>query len=193
MEKMKIKEELETNYSDFTIERNEEKFEVDFKNFKKEFNTDVKCYKRIKSEPLEINIKGKPIYTHNTNGSTIWSHSGYKIETDIKKEVVEENYDVKHGIKSECKVDLKKLKIEVKIEDCKDVHLPDDNEQIMNPLTQELVNFTTDIKKEVVEENCDVKHGIKSECKVDLKKLKIEVKTEDCKNVHLPDDNEQIM
>ncbi|XP_023239805.1 gastrula zinc finger protein XlCGF7.1-like, partial [Centruroides sculpturatus] len=50
----------------------------------------------------------------------------------IKKEEVKENFDVKHGIKSECKVDLKKLKIEVKTEDCKeDVHLPDDNEHVM--------------------------------------------------------------
>ncbi|XP_067124366.1 oocyte zinc finger protein XlCOF6-like [Centruroides vittatus] len=101
MEKMKIKQELETKHSDFTIERNEEKFEVDFKNFKREFNTDVKCYKTIKSEPLEINIKGKPISTNNTNGSTIWSPFGYKIERDIKKEEVKENYDVKRGVKSE--------------------------------------------------------------------------------------------
>ncbi|XP_023239749.1 uncharacterized protein LOC111638292 isoform X2 [Centruroides sculpturatus] len=53
------------------------------------------------------------------------------------------------------------------------------------------VNSTTDIKKEV-KENCDVKHGIKAECKVVLKKLKIEVKPEDYKEVvRLPDDNEQ--
>ncbi|XP_023241027.1 zinc finger protein 708-like [Centruroides sculpturatus] len=128
---MKIKEELETNYSDFTIERIEENFEVDLKNFEKEFNTDVKFYETIKSEPLEINIEGEPIYTNNTNGFTIWTHSDYKVERDIKKEVTE-NCDVKHGIKSECKVDLKKLKIEVKTEDCKQVvHVPDDNEQVM--------------------------------------------------------------
>ncbi|XP_023239754.1 zinc finger protein 224-like [Centruroides sculpturatus] len=142
MEKMKIKQELETKYSDFTIERNEEKFEVDLKNFKKKFNTDVKCYKTIKSEPLQINIKGKPISTNNTNGSTIWSHSGYKIERDIKKEEVKRNCDVKHGIKTECKVVLKKLKFELKTEDCKEVvHLPDDNEQVM-PVNNEF--FTPD-------------------------------------------------
>ncbi|XP_023241016.1 zinc finger protein 567-like [Centruroides sculpturatus] len=130
---MKIKEELETKYSDFTIQRNDEKFEVDLKNFKKKFNTDVKCYKTIKKEPLEINIKVKPISTNNTNGSTIWSHSGYKIERDIKKEDVKEICDVKHAIKSKCRVVLKKLKFEVKTEDYKEVvHLPDDNEQPVN-------------------------------------------------------------
>ncbi|XP_023232623.1 zinc finger protein 808-like [Centruroides sculpturatus] len=129
---MKIKQELETEHSDCTTERIEKKFEVDLKNFKKEFNTDVKCYKTIKSEPLKINIKGKPIFTNNINGSNIWSHSGYKIERDIKKEEVKVNCDVKHGIKSECKIDLKKLKIEVKTEDCKEAVLPDDNEQPVN-------------------------------------------------------------
>ncbi|XP_067120137.1 zinc finger protein 85-like [Centruroides vittatus] len=129
---MKIKEELETEYSDFTIERNEENFEVDFKNFKREFNTDEKCYKTIKSEPLEINIKGKPISTNNTNRSNIRSRSGYKIERDIKKEEVKENYNVKHDIKSECKVVLKKLKIQVKTEDYKEiVNLSDNNEQLI--------------------------------------------------------------
>ncbi|XP_067144720.1 zinc finger protein 85-like isoform X1 [Centruroides vittatus] len=210
MEKMKIKEELETKYSDFTVERNEEKSEVDLKNFKKEFNTDVKCYKTIKSEPLEINIKGKPISTNNTNGSTIWSHSGYKVERDIKKEV-KENYNVKYGIKSECKVVLKKLKFEVKTEDCKEVvHLPDDNDQVMINIKKEPIStnntngfsiwshsgykIETDIKKEEVKENYDVKYGIKSECKADLKKLKTEVKTEDCKEVvHFPDDDKHVM
>ncbi|XP_067124367.1 uncharacterized protein [Centruroides vittatus] len=127
---MKIKKEFEAKYSDFTIEQNEEKFEVDSKNFKKEFNTDVKCYKTIKSEPLEINIKGKSIFTNNTNGSTIWCHSGYKIEREIKKEEVKENYDVKYGIKSECRVVLKKLKIEVKTEDYKEIVHHPDNEQL---------------------------------------------------------------
>ncbi|XP_023239208.1 zinc finger protein 615-like [Centruroides sculpturatus] len=128
---MKIKEELETKHSDFTIKRNEENFEVDLKNFKKEFNTDVKSYKTIKSE-RKINIKGMPIFTNNTKESIRWSHSGHKIERDIKKEKVKQNYDVKHGIKSECKIVLKKLKIEVKTEDCKEVvHLSDDDEHVM--------------------------------------------------------------
>ncbi|XP_023211371.1 zinc finger and BTB domain-containing protein 41-like [Centruroides sculpturatus] len=49
----------------------------------------------------------------------------------MKKEEGKRNYDGEHGIKSKCKVASKKLKIEVKSEDCKDVHLPDDNEQVM--------------------------------------------------------------
>ncbi|XP_067123180.1 uncharacterized protein PF3D7_1120000-like [Centruroides vittatus] len=143
---MKIKEELETKHSDFTVERNEEKFEVDLKNFKKEFNTDVKCYKTIKSEPLEVNIKREPISTNNTNGSTIWSHSDCKINRDIKKEV-KENYDVKHGIKSECKVDLKKVKIELKTEDYKEVVvLPDDDEHV-SPVNNEYLTLNENFNK----------------------------------------------
>ncbi|XP_023239083.1 zinc finger and BTB domain-containing protein 14-like [Centruroides sculpturatus] len=206
---MEIKEELDTKDFNFTFEPSKENFAVVLKNCKKELKTeDKKFCVRIKSEPLEYeNDNNTEINTYenlrnNTNSFNPWSNSGYTSEIDIKKEV-KENCDVKHGIKSECKVDLKKLKIEVKTEDCKEVvHLPDDNEQVM-PVSKEYFtlneNFNKDemniqnIKKEEVKENYDIKQGIKSECKVVLKKLKFEVKREDCKEVvHLPDDNEKI-
>ncbi|XP_067119424.1 zinc finger protein 728-like [Centruroides vittatus] len=195
MEKMKIKQELETKYSDFTIERNEEKFEVDLKNFKKEFNTDVKCYKTIKSEPLEINIKGEPISTNNANGSTIWSPFGYKIERDIKKEEVKENSNVKHGIKSECKVVLKKLKIEVKTEDCKDiVHLPDDNEHVM-PVNNEFFTpeensnrneMNIDIGEEEQIQECNIQHNSEKEerYKYNIKTKKYVRSSRKCNKIH---------
>ncbi|XP_023243759.1 zinc finger protein 62-like [Centruroides sculpturatus] len=121
---MKIKIDLKTEHSDFTIERNDRKFEVDLKNFKKEFNTDVKCYKTIKKEPLEVNTYENSISINNTNGSNVWNNSCYNSETDCKKEEIkEENYNTKY-IKSECKVVLKRLNFKVKTEDCKQVYLP---------------------------------------------------------------------
>ncbi|XP_023239757.1 uncharacterized protein LOC111638303, partial [Centruroides sculpturatus] len=205
---MEVKEELDTKDFDFTFEPSKENFAVVLKNCKKELKTeDKKFCVRIKSETLEYgNDNNTEINTYensrnNTNSSNRWSNSGYNNETDIKKEV-KENCDVKHGIKTECKVDLKKLKIEVKTEDCKDIHLPADNEQVM-PVKKEYFtpneNFNNNelnvknIKKEEVKENYDKKHGIKSECKVVLKKLKFEVKREDCKEVvYLSDDDEKI-
>ncbi|XP_023241014.1 zinc finger protein 708-like [Centruroides sculpturatus] len=194
MEKMKIKKELETKYSDFTIERNGENFEVDLKNFKKEFNTDVKCYKTIKSEPLEININGKQISTSNTNLSTIWSHSGYKVERDIKKEV-KENYDVKHGIKSECKVVLKKLKIEVKTEDHKEIfHLPDDDEHVLyvnNEFFTPNENFNTNemdiqIEEEKQIQKYDIQHNSKKEqhYNYNIKTKKCVYSSRKCNKIH---------
>ncbi|XP_023241013.1 zinc finger protein 62-like [Centruroides sculpturatus] len=192
---MKIKQELEMKHSDCTTEHNEEKFEVDLKNFKKEFSTDVKCYKTIKSEPLEINIKREPISTHNTNGSSIWSHSGYKIERDIKTEEVEKNYDVKHGIKSECKVVLKKLKIEVKTEDCKEVvYLPDNNEQLM-PVNNEFFtpdeNFNNNemniqIKEEEQIQEYDIPHNSEREkrFKYNIKRNKYVPSSRKCNKIH---------
>ncbi|XP_023239205.1 zinc finger protein 2-like [Centruroides sculpturatus] len=180
---MKIKEELETKHSDFTIKRNEENFEVDLKNFKKEFNTDVKSYKTIKLE-RKINIKGKLISTNNTNESTRWSHSGYKIERDIKKEEEKEYYDVKHGIKSECKVVLRKLKIEVKTEVCNEVvYLSDANEHVMTVNNQSLnpdenfnrneMNIQTE-EEEKIQEYDFQRNSIKQE------RYKYNIKTKKC-------------
>ncbi|XP_067119411.1 zinc finger protein 624-like [Centruroides vittatus] len=124
---MKIKKE----HSDFTIERNEENFQVDLKNFKKEFNTDVKFYKTIKSEPSEVNIHKNSISTNNRTDSSIWNNSGFNSKIDCKKEEIkEEKCDVKHGIKSECKVVLKRLNFNVKTEDCNVVYLPDEYEDL---------------------------------------------------------------
>ncbi|XP_023241017.1 zinc finger protein 99-like [Centruroides sculpturatus] len=160
---MKIKQELETEHSDCTTERNEKKFEIDLKNFKKEFNTNVKCYKTIKSEPLEINTYENLISENNTNGFNIWSNS----EIDCKKEEIkEEECDIKHGIKSECKVVLKKLKFEVKTEDCKRVHLPykyEDlklikNEFIISDRNSNKNQTNVKIKEEEESEEYDIQH-----------------------------------
>ncbi|XP_023212282.1 zinc finger protein 226-like [Centruroides sculpturatus] len=197
---MKIKVEPENKYSEFTFNGGDEKFDV-LNNCKKEFNTDNKTFcRRIKSEPLEhknlqINIKGKPISTNNTNGSTIWSHSGYKIERDIKKEEVEENYEVKHGIKSECKVDLKKLKIEVKTEDYKEVvHLPDDNEQVMfvnnEFFTPERNSNGNEMNIEIEKEEQIEKRGIQQNSekeehfKYNIKTNKYVPSTRKCNTIH---------
>ncbi|XP_023232617.1 zinc finger protein 708-like isoform X1 [Centruroides sculpturatus] len=177
---MKTKEELETKHSDFTIERNEEKLEVDLNNFKKEFNTDVKCYKTIQSEPLEITIKEKPISGNNTNGLTSWSHSGYKIERDIQEEEVKKNCDVKHGIKSECKVVLEKLNIEIKTEDCKEAVFPDDNKQVMpvnNEFFTPVENFNrNEMNIQIKEEEQIEEHDIQPNSEKQ-KHLKYNIKT----------------
>ncbi|XP_023210106.1 zinc finger protein 14-like isoform X2 [Centruroides sculpturatus] len=127
---MKIKLEPENEYLEFTFNRGDEKFQV-LKNCKKEFNTDNKKFcRRIKSESSEY--KNIQISTYenlnsrnNRNNSNIWSNSDFNSEIDCKKkEIKEEKYDIKLGIKSECKVVLKRLNFKVKTEDCKRVHLP---------------------------------------------------------------------
>ncbi|XP_067123212.1 zinc finger protein 761-like [Centruroides vittatus] len=131
-------------HSDFTYEEREEKFgEV-----LKEFNAE------IKSEPLEYqddfnvesNIYGNPISTNDTENSNIWGNFHYKKEIECKKEEIkEQNYDIKHDIKSECKVDLKTLNIKVKTEDCKEaVYLTNDFEHVQ--VIQKSEFFTSDKK-----------------------------------------------
>ncbi|XP_067144739.1 zinc finger protein 271-like [Centruroides vittatus] len=172
MEKMKIKQEFETEHSDFTTERNEKKSEVDLKNFKKEFNTDVKCYKTTKSEPLEINTYENSISTNYTNCPNIWNNSGFNSEIDCKKEEIkEEKYDIKHEIKSECKVVLKRFNFKVKSEDFKGVSLPDEYRDL-KPVKNEFFNSdrnfnrndtNVQIKEEEVSEEYDIQHNSKSE------------------------------
>ncbi|XP_023239213.1 oocyte zinc finger protein XlCOF6-like [Centruroides sculpturatus] len=147
---MKIKVELESEDEDFTSE-SKENLEVVLKNCKREFNTDEKIFvKRIKLEPLqcdndeniEINTYGNSTSTNYTNGSYIWSNSGYKSEIDCKKErIKEEICDTKYDIKSECKVVLRRLNIKVKTEDCEVVHLRDEYQDV-KPVKNEF--FTSD-------------------------------------------------
>ncbi|XP_067132816.1 uncharacterized protein [Centruroides vittatus] len=53
---------------------------------------------------------------------------------------------------------------------------------------------TRDCKKEEIKENKrDIKHGIKSECRVVSKRLNFKIKTEDCQRVYLADQYEDLM
>ncbi|XP_023244485.1 uncharacterized protein LOC111642373 isoform X2 [Centruroides sculpturatus] len=129
---MEIKVEPENEYSEFTLNPCDVKFEV-LKNCKKELNMDTKKFcRRIKSEPSDnkytrINTYENSSSRNNTNYSNYWSNSSYNSEIDCKKkEIKEEKRDIKHGIKLECKVVLKRLNFKVKIEDCKEVYLPDE-------------------------------------------------------------------
>ncbi|XP_023239211.1 zinc finger protein 883-like [Centruroides sculpturatus] len=58
----------------------------------------------------------------------------------------------------------------------------------------ELLEFTyKNCKKEKIkEENCDIIHSIKSECKVVLKRLNFKVKAEDCNGAYLVDEYEDL-
>ncbi|XP_023236109.1 oocyte zinc finger protein XlCOF6-like [Centruroides sculpturatus] len=211
---MEKKEELDTKDFDFTFGQSKENFAVVLKNCKKELNTeDKKFCVKIKSEPLEYgNDNNTEINTYensrnNTNSFNHLNNSGYTSEIDIKKEEVKENYDIKYGIKSECKVVLKKLKFEVKREDCKEVvHLPDEKLNIKRePISTKNTNGSTiwthsDYKIEKGK-RLNAFNTMKVfvviriiQCKVVLKKLKIEVKTEDRKEVvHLPDDDGNVL
>ncbi|XP_067118940.1 zinc finger protein 28-like isoform X2 [Centruroides vittatus] len=164
---MEIKEELDTKDFDFTFEPSKENFVL--KDFKKELNTDDKKFcRRIKSEPLEYdhendtqtNIYGKSIVTNNTHSFNIWSNSGYKSEEDCKKErIKKESWDTKYGIKSECKVVLRRLNIEVKTEDCKVVHLRDEYQDV-KPVKNEF--FTSDEIVNWNETNVQIQEGKQS-------------------------------
>ncbi|XP_067119421.1 zinc finger protein 11-like [Centruroides vittatus] len=172
---MKIKVEPETEYSQFTFNRGDEKFEI-LKNCKKELNTDNKEFcRKIKSEPLDheytqINIYENSILTNNTNCSSCWSNSGYNSEIDYKKEEIkEEKCDIKQGIKSECKVVLKRLNFKVKTEDYQRVYLADQYEDL-KPVKNEFFipdrnsnrnNKNVQIKKKEESEQYDIEHNSK--------------------------------
>ncbi|XP_067144744.1 zinc finger protein 271-like [Centruroides vittatus] len=170
---MKIKVEPENEYSEFTFNRGDEKFEV-LKNCKKEFDNKKFC-RSIKSEPsehknIQVNTYENSILTNNTNGSNIWSHSCCNSETDCKKEKIkEEKYDIKHGIKSECKVVLKRLNFKVKTEHCKNVNLLDEYEDL-KPVKNEFFipdrnsnrnDTNVQIKENEESEQYDIQHNLK--------------------------------
>ncbi|XP_023239756.1 zinc finger protein 62 homolog [Centruroides sculpturatus] len=163
---MKIKVEPENEYSEFTFNRGDEKFQV-LKNCKKEFNTDnKKLCRRIKSEPsehknIQISTYENLNSRNNTNNSNIWSISGFNSEIDCKKEEIkEEKCDIKLGIKSECKVVLKRLNFKVKTDDCKRVHLPYKYEDL-KPVKNEF--FIPDRNSNRDEPNVQIKEYEKSE------------------------------
>ncbi|XP_067132815.1 uncharacterized protein [Centruroides vittatus] len=134
---MKIKVEPENEYSEFTLNQGDVKFEV-LKNCKSEFNEDNKHFcRRIKSELSEhkntqMNLNFYKYLRYSTSCSNCWSNSGYNSEIDCKKEEIKEKKrDIKRGIKSECRVVSKRLNFKIKTEDCQRVYLADQYEDLM--------------------------------------------------------------
>ncbi|XP_067133513.1 zinc finger protein 28-like [Centruroides vittatus] len=114
----------------------------------------------------KINIYENSILTNNTNCSSCWTNFGYNSEIDYKKEEIkEEKCDIKQGIKSECKVVLKRLNFNVKTEDCKGVYLPDEYEDL-KPVKNEFFipdrnDKNVQIKKKEESEQYDIEHNSK--------------------------------